>query len=634
MCGIVGVFYPNNAQRHPANLDAATRMIRHRGPDGDGFYDSADGMCRLAFRRLSIIDLETGDQPLVDAANGLALIGNGEIYNYRELRQTFASYPYRTKGDMETILALKCAVGDDYVSHLNGMYGLALYDEKTRSLDLVRDRLGVKPLYWAEGKGGAIVFASEIKSIFASGLVDPAIEETAVAAYLSHGYVPGPQTIFARIQKLAPGHRLQIDADGKKRITAYWRPGPAQDLPTDAADVEAHLLALIEDSVRLQLRADVPVGALLSGGIDSGLVTAFAAQHTDEPLRTFTATFHGARVDESPLAALVAERYGTRHRTLEIDGDAIGDHLPKLIWHMEEPINDPAQLPNYLIERALSSEVRVTLNGTGGDELFAGYSRYFPHPIEQRYGRIPRALRKSLIQPVMQAIDPLTAWKLGRTDLFDDAPGAYLHAHSTHFPAPLAHRLGLPLASGMPAQQTAYMDAVARHPGLAPQSGMLIADIDTYLAENLLPLLDRTAMMVGVEGRVPLLDHRLVEAALAVPPVLRTPDGAQKGLQRKLAAAYLPPELLSAPKHGFVSPVPHWLSGSFGEIAVTLLTSSRALERGWWTKDGVLALASQPAQHGYRLYTLLTLEMTARMFVDGTLMDETPSDPLEAWRDV
>ncbi len=633
MCGFVGVYYPKNAARHHADLQAASEIIRYRGPDGDGFYDSPDGACRLAFRRLSIIDLATGDQPLIDRANGLALVGNGEIYNYQELRAAFTNYPYATHGDMETVLALKCAVGDAYVDHLNGMYGLALYDEKSRALDLVRDRLGIKPLYWAETAGGAIVFGSEIKALFATGLIAPAITDHAAAAYLSQGYVPGPETLFTGVYKLAPGHRMRIDGTGNRTIAPYWRAGPTDDLPTDPADIEEHLVALMEDAVRIQLRADVPVGALLSGGIDSGLVTALAAQHTGEPLRTFTARFQGSRVDESPLAALVAERYGTRHTVFDIDGDAIGTHLPKLIWHMEEPLNDPAQLPNYLIEKALSADVRVTLNGTGGDELFAGYSRYFQTAIEQRYALLPAAIRQRVIEPLIRCVDPFTAWKLGRTSLLEEAPGAYLHAHSTHFPAPLAAKCGLPPSSKPPAQQAAYLNALARHPGLAGQSGMLVADIETYLTENLLPLLDRTAMMVGVEGRVPLLDHRLVEAALAVPTSQRTPGGLQKGLQRKLAAKFLPEALLTAPKHGFVSPVPHWLSGAFGQTAVALLCSPQALNRGWWTADGVRFLAAAPEKHGYRLYTLLTLEMTARMFVDSAMPTTTPDAPLEAWSD-
>lgn len=632
MCGIVGVFYPRGSSRPSADLEAATQIVRHRGPNGDGLYESPEGHCRLAFRRLSIIDLATGDQPLIDRTNGLAMIGNGEIYNYLELRKTFDAYPYVTSGDMETVLALKCAVGDSYVDHLNGMYAIALFDEKTLSLDLVRDRLGIKPLYWAD-VGGAIVFASEIKSLFATGLVHPAIDPQAVGVYLSQGYVAGPQTLFKGVNKLEPGQRLHVDADGARRIDAYWRAGPSTDLPTDPAEIDAHLLALMEDSVRLQLRSDVPVGALLSGGIDSGLVTAFAAAQASEPLRTYTARFAGGRGDETPLAAAVAERYGTQHTVVDIDSNQIGVHLPKLIWHMEEPVNDPAVLPNFLIERELGREVTVTLNGTGGDELFAGYGRYFPMPVEQHYGRIPAALRRSLIEPLVGVLSPFTAWKLKRTDIFRDAPGTYLHAHSTHFPAPLARTSGVPLADGLSAQQVAYAEALTRHPRLAHQCGMLIADIETYLPEDLLTLMDRTSMMVSIEGRVPLLDHRLVEAALAVPSALRTPGGAQKGLLRRLAAKYLPDAVCNAPKHGFVSPVPHWLSGSFGTTAVQMLTSKRALERGWWSEAGVRALAAEPARHGYRLYTLLTLEMTARMFADSAMPAEAPSSNLEAWLD-
>ena len=624
MCGIAGIFLPKGHGPLNVDLDAMARIMVHRGPDGDGRYVSPDGLYHGIFRRLAIIDLDGADQPLIERGGPGVLLGNGEVYNYQELRRRFADFPYTTDGDMEAVLAAYRALGDDYVAELNGMYALALYDGAAHSLDLVRDRLGVKPLYWAEVGNGGIVFASEIKSLFVSGLVRPEINSGAVSAYLTHGYVPAPETLFKGVRKLPPGHRLQIAADGTQQISTYWQPHAATGGPSTPDEIEAHLLALLEDSVRLQLRSDVPVGLLLSGGLDSGLIAAMAAAHTHRPLNTFTARFDGAAIDEAPLAAMVAERYGTHHQVLTVGAtDALRD-LPKLAWHCEEPLNDAAALPNYLIEKALSRHVTVALNGTGGDELFAGYGRYFPLPVERQYLNVPTQLRRHVIEPLVGLATPMRAWQLSRAALFDAAPGDYLNAHSTHFPPPVRRLIGNPDAPTPSAQQAHYEAFLAASPNSGRQSGMLAADIGTYLSDDLLTLLDRTSMAVNVEGRVPFLDHRLVEAALAVPESIRTPNGRQKGLERKMAARYLPDLLLNAPKHGFVSPVPGWMRGDVGVAAHVLLTRPQALDRGWWSAAGVDALLADPVRHGYRVYSLLALEMAVSMFTERPLDEAAP----------
>ncbi|MBO6518880.1 MAG: asparagine synthase (glutamine-hydrolyzing) [Rhodospirillales bacterium] len=624
MCGIAGIYVPRGAEIPDIDMARMARMMRHRGPDGDGFWQSADGRYRTAFRRLAIIDLATGDQPLVDNRTGRVLSGNGEIYNYVELRQRFHEYPYQTSGDMEAVLAAFDALGEGYVDELNGMYALALYDGHTHALELVRDRLGVKPLYWAALPGGGIIYASEIKPLFASGLIAAEIDERAVSAYMAHGYVPGPQTLYKGINKLQPGHRLSIDADGEMVIAPYWQPAPGKDLPANAADIETYLLELLEDSVRLQLRSDVPVGTLLSGGIDSGLVVALAATHAPKALRTFTARFPGG-VDESPLAGAVAERYGTEHTVIDVDGYDAANHLWSLAWYAEEPLNDAALLPNFLIERALGEHVTVSLNGTGGDELFAGYGRYFQLPVEQRYMMMPAALRHGLIEPLAGLVSPVRAWQLGRAELFGTSRGAYLHEHSTHFPPPFRAAIG----NGMPpppmAQESMARTFAEACPGVDPQTAGLAADLGTYMVDDLLTLLDRTSMAVSVEGRVPFLDHRFVEAALAVPAALRTPGSRQKHLERRMAAAYLPESVLNAPKQGFVSPVPTWFRGDVGRAAVKLLTSRDALQRGWWTAEGIHKLMRAPDRHAYRVYSLLMLELAVRTFADGPVAADAPS---------
>jgi asparagine synthase (glutamine-hydrolysing) len=622
MCGIVGLFTPKGEIPLRSGLAGALHAMAHRGPDGTAYYDAPDGCFKAGFCRLSIIDLETGGQPLIDESGGRVLLGNGEIYNYLELRKTLSDYAYQTKGDMETALAAAARYGDEFVHQLNGMFALALYEQNNRRLTLVRDRLGIKPLYWAELAGGGVVFASEIKAILATGLIRARINQTAVGAYLAHGYVPSPDTLFAGIKKLPPAHRLTVDGGGIAQ-ERYWQPATDIDLPAGPEEIAEHMLELLSDSVRLQLRSDVPVGALLSGGIDSGLMVALAARHSDRPVNTFTVSFQAASVDEAPLARQVADRYATRHNEITISADDIGGQLVNLAWFAEEPLNDAALLPNYLIERALSENITVALNGTGGDELFAGYSRYFQLPLERKIMAIPGWLRRILIDACARAISPMTAWRIGRAQLFGGDPGAYIHAHSTLFPPPILALMGNASVPTAPAQAAAF-DRFMGQANTSRQTGALYADLATYLPEDLLNLLDRTSMAVSVEGRVPFLDHRLVEAALSVPDSVRTAGNTQKALERAMARDLLPNEVLAAPKQGFASPVPHWIKSGLGDTARRLLTRSETLERGWWSADGIGRLLQDPDRHGFRIYSLLMLELAVRIFTERPLTSAAP----------
>ncbi|CCQ75472.1 asparagine synthase (glutamine-hydrolyzing) [Magnetospira sp. QH-2] len=614
MCGIAGLFLPRDAAPISADLSAMARVMAHRGPDGEAEHVSEDRRFQAVFRRLAIIDLHTGDQPIVENGGQRVLLGNGEIYNYRELRGAEPDYPYRTQGDMEVVLPLAAHLGEEFVHQLNGMYGLALYERDPHQLLLVRDRLGIKPLYWARTSGKGLLFASEIKSLFASGLIERRIDEQAVSAYLAHGWVPGPETLYTGVHKLQPGHLLRAGADGSVTIERYWRPRAAFDLPEDPQEIETHLIDLLRDSVRLQLRSDVPVGALLSGGLDSGLMVALAAEQSVQPVNTFTVRFPGARYDEAPLAQAVADRYGTNHQMVEVDARDAGRLLPKLAWHCEEPLFDAALLPNFLIEQALGEHVTVALNGSGGDELFAGYGRYFPLPVEQRYLKIPALLRRGLIEPLAPA---MTAFQLRRAEKFSRDRAGYLHDHTGHFPDPIRRLIGNRLVSPPAAQTAPYQEFDG-----PPQSAALAADLQTYLADDLMVLLDRTAMAVGVEGRVPFLDHRLVEAALAVPPTIRTPGGEQKALERRMAARYLPEALLKAPKQGFASPVPAWLKAGLADPIRRLLTRPETLERGWWSAEGITRLMAEPERHGFRVYTLAMLELTVRMHGESDTIED------------
>ncbi len=627
MCGLVGVYRPRGAASVAAPLERMLGCVAHRGPDGRAIHASGDGRFAVGFARLAIIDLETGDQPLVEPDSGRVLAGNGEIYNFTELRARHADYPFRTRGDMEPVLAAYRQDGAACLNDLRGMFGLALYDPGPRRLLLARDRLGIKPLYWADLPGGGLLFGSEIKPLLASGVLARAVDETAVAAYLAHGYVPAPDTLYAGIRKLPPGHRLIADPDGRVSVECYWRPAPAADGPASPEDIRAHLLETLADSVRLHLRSDVPAGALLSGGLDSGLLVALAARQLDRPLKTFTVRFAEAPVDESPLAALVAERYATEHTVYDLPSGRIRDHLPALAWHADDPLADAALLPNHLIEQAVGRSLRVVLNGTGGDELFAGYGRYFQPPVEARYLRLPAWARRGMVEPLLDRLAPQTAWKLRRAVLFEADPGAYLHAHSTYFPPPLWAALG-----GRLTRPGAAQARVLSGTGGDRQTRSLLADLQTYLPEDLLTLLDRTTMASGVEGRVPFLDHPFVEAALVVPPEVRTPGGRQKGLQRALARGLLPDAVLDAPKRGFASPVGAWLRAGLAPLARRLLMAPKTLDRGWWSAIAIDRLLADPERHGHRVYALMMLELAVRMHAEDT-PSGCPNVDLETYLD-
>lgn len=630
MCGIAGLFLPKGAPAVTPDMERMLGAIAHRGPNDRRIHRSADGRFMAGFVRLAIIDLEGGGQPLVDEATRTTFLGNGEIYNFVELRRPLEEVGviFHTHGDMEVGLRLYQAKGTGFVHDLNGMFGLAVHDGDRDRLVLVRDRLGIKPLYWARLEGGGILFASEVKALFASGLVRAEVDEARLPEWFAHGYVPAPATLWKGVNKLAPGHLLVAGGEGGVTVERWWRPRPDRDYASlDEGEAARHLTALLEDSVRLQLRSDVPVGALLSGGVDSGLMVALAARQLDRPLNTYTVRFAGAPVDESPLAGLVAERYGTRHTVFDLPTTTAADWLVKLAWYCDEPLFDASLLPNHLINAVLGREMRVVLNGSGGDELFAGYGRYFQTNVERRYQMLPGVLRRRLIEPAVGLLSPLRRWQLARAAEFDGDRGQYLHDHTTQFPPSLRRLLGVAGEAGRSAQSRFFTE----FDGPA-QSGALYADLLSYLPEDLLLLLDRTTMAASVEGRVPFLDHRMVEAALAISPAIRTPGGRQKALERAMAAPLLPAAILEAPKQGFASPVPAWFRDGLALPARRLLTRPATLARGWWSRAGVEALLADPVRHAFRLYAMVMLELTVRLYVEHEAVS-LPSASLEDMAD-
>ena len=629
MCGIAGFFLPKNVTPWAANLNSMARAMGHRGPDSSGFFCSPDKRYQAAFSRLAILDLETGHQPIVEKDRDLVLMVNGEIYNYLDIKKTYPAYQYTTKGDIEPILPLYRDLGKNYVDRLNGMFAIAIYDAALHKLTLTRDRLGIKPLYWAKTSQGGVVFASEIKSLLVSGCVDKELNLQAGRSFLNHGYVPSPNTLFRGINKLPPGHSLTIDSAGRIEIESYWNAGFRGPISDNFKETANNITGLLRDSVRLQLNSDVPIGALLSGGIDSGLIVALAASEISQPLKTFTVSFQGSKIDEAPLARLVSDRYATEHQELTVSVDDVLSLLPQAIWHCEEPISDPSLIPNYAVERELSKNVSVVLNGTGGDELFAGYGRYFQLSVERLYSFLPRWLKRKVLEPGVGYFSAESRWKLLRSEKFYTDPGGYLHDHLTQFPGHILSNIGNKEPFEMPIQTKYYSSFTQPH-----QSAMLATDISTYLPEDLLLLLDRTSMAFSIEGRVPFLDHRLVEMALSVSPKIRTFGGKQKALERFIAKDYLPREIINAPKHGFASPVSSWIRNEeFLSAAHQIISRKSALDRGWWTRDGIKYLFANPMRNSFRIYSLLILELSIIIHIDNPSLDLPPTENLQEYAD-
>jgi asparagine synthase (glutamine-hydrolysing) len=349
-------------------------------------------------------------------------------------------------------------------------------------------------------------------------------------------------------------------------------------------------------------------------------MVAIAAGLITKPLETYTVRFEGSKVDETPLAAMVSERYSTNHHELELPASGVGNYLLRLAWHTEEPLNDAALLPNFMIQQALGKHLKVALNGSGGDEIFAGYGRYFQMPIERRFMALPTPIRYL----AQKCVSPMRSWQLERAGHFNGNRGQYVHEHTASFPAPVRAMIGTKqiIPDAVQARSFAIFSG-------DPQTGALIADLESYLPEDLLLLLDRSSMAASVEGRVPFLDHRLVEAALAVPSNIRTPAGKQKGLERRIASKFLPDPVLNAPKRGFASPVPNWMRAGLGEQARRLLTRPESLERGWWTQKGVEDLLADTDQHAFRIYSLVMLELAVRLFIEQPLSKTPPTATLE-----
>jgi asparagine synthase (glutamine-hydrolysing) len=566
------------------DLEALRRMnsrLAHRGPDSDGIFND-DGVA-LAMRRLSIIDLEHGDQPIANEDGSVTVVQNGEIYNYRELRAELerAGHRFATESDTEVLVHLYEQHGEGFVERLRGMFAIALWDGRQRRLLLARDRFGIKPLYYRL-RAGTLSFASELKALILQPGFSRQIDPEAVAAFLAFNSIPAPLTIFAEARKL-PAGTLALWRDGELTQRCYARPAP---LPADrvrrrpAGELATELRETLRDSVRAHLVADVPVGVLLSGGVDSAGITALAAGEQAEPVKTFSVGFEEASFDELDRARLVAQRYRTDHHEIVLRPDAV-ELFPKLVEAFDEPFGDSSALPAYLVSELAAGEVKVALSGEGGDELFGGYYTYVADLLAPRIGRLA-ALAAPLIERLPSSDGKVSLdYKAKRF-----ARGAHLpplerhHAWKEIFSRQTQAALLGDRDPGWDPVEI-YRERYGETAGAEPLARLQDVDLGIYLVDDLLVKTDRSSMAHSLELRVPFLDNEVATMALGLATPLKVRGTAKKRLLRQALAPLLPKEILRGPKQGFSIPVAAWLRGPLQGFAREVLSAETLSRQGW-----------------------------------------------------
>jgi asparagine synthase (glutamine-hydrolysing) len=631
MCGIAGIVASDRLQAgERARLTSMRDVLAHRGPDDSGLY--CDGYAGLAHRRLSIVDLAQGHQPLANEDGTVHVAFNGEIYNHADIRPRLeaAGHRYRTRSDTETIVHAYEQWGDACVERFRGMFAFAIWDARRRRLLLARDRMGIKPLYWAV-VGGRLLFGSEIKALLESGLLRADVNEQAIPELLSTRYLSGADTLFKGIQRLLPGHLLTFER-GVVVTRQWWdvpvgTPDPRISRLSDA-DAVVEFRTHLEDAVRARLMSDVPLGMFLSGGLDSSAIAALMARMIGRPLETFSVAFRQRAYSELEYARqVVAAIDAVPHEIILDEADFFGA-LPRLVWHEDEPIAHPSSVPLYFVSTLARKHVTVVLTGEGSDELLAGYGKYPRALLNWRAGRFWSIAPDPIRQFVQHTIVPRLPARVGRyarrsflamprtpeAMFFDNFAAIGLHRQSTLLDARLA-------AGATPQAYAAsrmYFDSPNGHSTTLDR--LLYADLKTYLVELLMKQ-DQMSMAASIESRVPFLDHHLVEFAAALPPRMKLRGFTTKWILREAIKGLLPPDILTRRKMGFPVPFGHWMRGAGAGLAREVLLDSRARQRGITDPAAVAALldahANGTADLGDAIWSLLNLELWYRTFIDG-----------------
>lgn len=635
MCGIGGFVWlrpgpaPFNAERR---LRRMIKTVRHRGPDDEGVWN--DELCGLAHARLSIIDLSpAGHQPMGSADERVWVSFNGEIYNFLELRRELEGkgFVFHSHSDTEVIIYGYRAWGEKVFTRLRGMFAIAIWDRLARKLVLGRDRFGKKPLYYARA-GDLLLFGSSIKELLSWGEVDRRPDNVAIDQYLSLQYVPAPRTAFRGVCKLPAAHYMVAERVGQGwRIdepTEYWRLPPPSEANRRASTkvLTAELVERLKEAVKLRLISDVPLGAFLSGGVDSSAIVALMSELSFGPVKTFSIGFNNEEYDETRYARMVAQRYGTDHEEMVVEPDAIAI-IPKLVWHYGEPFADSSAVPTYYVSEIARRKVTVALNGDGGDESFMGYDRYDTCRRISALDWIPSALRR----PALGLIPYLPGFvhrRYGnRLSAFADLVRGSDRRASQRYAFTIAYFMDYMKKDGYTSDMSEFLassvfDLLEPYFSEASNlvSGANWADIHTYLPDDLMVKVDVASMAHGLESRSPLLDHVFMEWAMSIPHSIKMAGGVTKALFKKAMEPYLPHELLYRPKMGFGCPVDHWFRAELKDMAYDVLLSPSASTRNIFRKDYVDNLLTEHVSglynHQARLWALLMLELWFRMWID------------------
>jgi len=627
MCGICGkLIFRSDEAVSPALVKAMADTIYHRGPDDEGYYVS--GPIGLGFRRLSIIDLQRGHQPLSNEDGTIWIIFNGEIYNYQELHTFLLSkgHVFKTKTDTEVIVHLYEELGPECLQKLRGMFGFAIWDGNKKTLLLARDRVGIKPVYYCL-TDTSLVFASEIKAILADPSIKREIAPELIDRFLTFKYVPGEQTLLKGIQKLAPGHYLLVK-NGNAMVRQYWDlqfEETRQNMSVEEA--ESNLLALLTKTVQLHMIADVPVGVLLSGGVDSTGVLSLAVNETQKQISSFTVGFDGQEVaDERPYARLAAQKFGTQHHEITITARDFAAFMPKYVWHMEEPVCEPPAIALYYVSKLAREHVTVLLSGEGGDEAFAGYSNYRNLVWLERIKKGISPLNGALAQGLSVANSLLHIPRMAKyvplmTDTFPDyyhsrtairnrhARNGFGRLYSADFASSIDHEYSL--------EPLRRLQAHVK--GLNTLDAMLYIDTKTWLPDDLLIKADKMTMANSIELRVPLLDHRVLEFAASLPSSFKLNGFTAKYILKKALSHRIPKEIRNRKKAGFPVPYASWLRNDLKDMVSMVLTDRKTLDRGYFHKDAVEKLIkanSNGSDYSKEIFSLLSLELWQRTFLD------------------
>jgi len=628
MCGICGKLeFDIEAKVAPNLLKQMADAIVHRGPDDEGYY--VKGPIGLGFRRLSIIDLSGGHQPLANEDGSIWIVFNGEIYNYQELRALLLSkgHVFKTQSDTEVIVHLYEEYGCDCLEKLRGMFGFAIWDSNKKSLFLARDRVGIKPLYYYLGEH-FLCFASEMKAI----LVDPAvrreIDPAMIDRFLTYFYVPGPATLLRNFFKLEPGHWLLVQ-DGKIRVQSYWDiEFQPRDEHLSAEALEQKVVDLLDETVQLHMISDVPVGFLLSGGVDSSAMLSLASKKTDKPVSSYTIGFaHPGVVDERPFARMVAEQFGSKYFEISITAQEFASFLPEYVWYMEEPVCEPASVALYYVSKLARQHVKVLISGEGGDEAFAGYHNYMYlsciETMKKMFGPFRSAVSRGMAL-VGQMSDSRVLKKYAPL-MNADIEEHYLSRTSSPF-----HYFNRTPSAFYTEQMSQRIDKygsmevtrnlVARRSGDGPLEKMLYVDTKTYLPDDLLIKADRMTMANSVELRVPFLDHKVLEFAAGLPGNQKVRGLQMKYLLKRALANHVPVEILRRRKEGFPNPSASWLAHDLKDMVSDVLLDSKSIARGYFRRPAVAELISRNSEsvrYTPEVFSLVVLELWHRAFVDS-----------------